>query len=92
MIHKDCSYLADKLHAVHHENESIDERHNLVEVWMGVTWLENFFEEHKNGLEYFDCSVEEVVMITLEDEDDIFQYIEELIGTGNFAWGVCHYN
>src|SRR5690606_1965834 len=73
-----------KLHAVHHENESIDEWHKLAEVWTDLTWLESFFEEHKNDLVYFGCSVEEAVMITLEDADDIFQYIEELAGTGSF--------
>lgn len=71
--------FANKLYAVRRDGEDTDEWNKLVEVWMDVAWLEDFFEQNKHDLGYFDCSsVEDAVMITLNDADDLFQHIQEL--------------
>src|SRR5690606_10528382 len=51
----------------------------LNEAWTDVEWLEAFFEEHRYDLRYFGrISVEEAVLDTLDDADDLFEHIQEL--------------
>jgi len=72
-------FFAEKLYAIHFEDESDNEWQKLNEAWTDVELLEAFFEEHRYDLGYFGrISVVEAVIETLDDADDLFEYIQEL--------------
>ncbi|MGK6352245.1 hypothetical protein [Parapedobacter sp. DT-150] len=80
--------FAERLYAIHFENEDENEWQKLIEVWTDIGWLEAFFEAHRHDLRYFDrISVEEAVLETLDDADDLFEHIQELT---NHSGGLDH--
>ncbi len=63
--------FAPNLYAVQYNGEEYDELERLFDLWTDPEYLSNFFNEHKENLEYFKVNVEEAIIKTLEEAEEL---------------------
>lgn len=74
--------FAQNLFAVKYEGEESDELARLMDLWTDIEYLELFFEENKDDLQFFSLSVENAIRETQRQA----QEMEEDIRQGNFSF------
>ncbi len=61
----------NSLFVVKYKDEEYDELERLFNLWTDVEYLEEFFHENKENLQYFKVSVEEAVLITIQEAEKL---------------------
>ena len=68
--------VKDSLYSVRYQSYNIDEYTTAFENWTDIEFLENFFEQNKNDLNFFgNISVEEAVMYTINEAEKFDDYL-----------------
>ncbi|MCF8365098.1 MAG: hypothetical protein K9H16_04915 [Bacteroidales bacterium] len=82
--------VKNSLLAVQFEGSMADEFALLFSNWQDVEYLEQFFEDNKNDLQsgfWGNISVEEAVLRTLDEAEEMEEYIMEIAETGRIDSG-----